>query len=135
MCRRPPGETSARTWSPTAGHELGEGPGLTAGLSRTAGVVLKMVLDSNVVNVTARAAGIEAKGQHVPGARARVVHRHRTRLVRRLSGERAGVAGRVGTAAVTGDPDVRSTRDRGRDGTPASLRGGPREAVRAGRVL
>jgi hypothetical protein len=43
------------------------------------------------------------------------------------------VPGRIGAAAVTRDPDVRSPRDDHRDRMPSSLRGGAREAVRTAR--
>ena len=73
-------------------------------------------------------AASEVERQHPPAGRARVVHRHRARLARRIGGQRPGVAGRVGAAAVMRDPDMRRTGDRGRDRTPGGLCGGAREA-------
>ena len=60
-----------------------------------------------------RAARVEVERQHPPGTRAGVVDRHRGRLVRRLGGQRPGVPGRVGAAAVARDPDVRRTGEQG----------------------
>ena len=85
--------------------------------------------------VDVAAGQVQVERQHPPGARARVVHRDCRRLARGVCGQRPRMPGRVGAAAVTGDPDVRSARDRGRDGMPGVPRGGAREAVRAGRVL
>ena len=61
---------------------------------------LMVVLDSIIVNVAACAARVEVEGQHPPRGRARLVDRHRARLVRRLGGQRAGMTGRVSFAAV-----------------------------------
>ena len=68
-----------------------------------------IVLDSTIVNVTAAAGRVKVECQHPPGSGARVVHRHRARLARSVGGQRAGMAGRVSPAAVTRDPDMRST--------------------------
>jgi hypothetical protein len=102
-------------------------------LGRGDGAMFMAVLDASIVNVTASAGGIEVERQHPAGARGGIVDRHRGRLVRRISGQSAGVPGRIGAAAVTRDPDVRSTRDDHRDRMPSSLRGGAREVVRTGR--
>ena len=116
-----------------AGHEPGEGLGLSADPGRGASVTFTIVIDSSIVNVTAGAGGVKVERQHPPGARSGIVDGTVARLVRRISRQRAGVPGRVGAAAVARDPDVRSTRDRGRDRMPSSLCGGAREAVRTGR--
>ena len=50
--------------------------------------------------VDVAAGHVQVDRQHSPGSRARVVHRHRARLVRRFGGQRPGMAGRVGAAAV-----------------------------------
>ena len=80
-----------------AAHEVGDRRGLAGHLG--AGI--------SVVGVVAGAGHVEVKGEHPAGSRARVVHRHRARLARRGGRAAAGVAGRVGAAAVAGDPDVR----------------------------
>jgi hypothetical protein len=89
-----------------------------------------VVLDSSIMNVPACAGRVKVKRQHPAGPRGRVVDRHRRRLVWRVGGQRAGVPGRISAAAIAGDPDVRSTGERGRDRMPSGLRGGAREAVR-----
>jgi hypothetical protein len=117
-----------------AGYELGEALDLSADLSRAAGVVLTMALDSSVVNIAASADGMEVKREHAAGTRAGIKHRHCARLARRRCSQRSRMPGRVGAAAVTGDPDVRSPRRRSRDDAPSGLCDGAREAVRAVRV-
>ena len=84
-----------------------------------------VVLDSSIMNVTAAAGRVKVKRQHPPSAGARVVHRHRARLPWSVGGERAGMAGRVSPAAVTRNPDMRSTSNEGRYRTPGR-RGGAR---------
>jgi len=115
------------------GHELRKGPGLS--VDPGGGVhVFMMVLDSTIMNVAGSTGPVQVKHHHPPGARAGIKHRHRARLARRLRGKRPRMPGRVGAAAITGNPDMRSARDRSRDGTPGGLRGGAREAIRAVRV-
>ena len=116
------------------GYEPGEGLGLSADFGSEVRSTFMAVLDSSIVNITASAAGIEVERQHAPGARTGIKHRHRARLARRVCRKRPRVPGRVGAAAITGDPDMGGTRDRRRDGAPGGLRGGAREAVRAVRV-
>jgi hypothetical protein len=98
-----------------AGHEPGEGLGLSADLGR---VMFIMLLDSSIMNITASAGGIKVESQYAAGARGRIEDRHRARLVRRLSGQRPGAPDRVSAAAVMRDPDVRRTGERGRDCPP-----------------
>lgn len=113
------------------GHEPGEGLRLSADLAGQARATFMAVLDGSIMNIAANAGRVKVERQHPPGAGARVVHRHRARLARGLCRERPRVPGRVGAAAVTGNPDVRSTRHRRRDSTPGGLRGDAREAIRA----
>jgi len=113
-----------------AGHEPGEGLGLSADLGRGATAMFMAVLDSSIVNVTAGAGRVKVKSQQAAGATRRAVDRHRARLLRRLGGQRPGPPRRVSAAAVLRRPDVGRTRDHGRDRMPGSLRGGAREAVR-----
>ena len=116
--RPPDGRDVGEDLAAAPGHEPGEGLGLSADLGREDSVTFMMVLDSSIMNVTACAGRVKVKRQHPPGARARVIHRHRARLARRLGGQRPGMPGRVGAAAVTRDPDVRSTGNGGRYRTP-----------------
>jgi hypothetical protein len=90
-----------------SGHEPGEGLGLDPDRSREDSVTFTIVIDSIIMNVTARTARVQVKRQHPPGARARVEHRHRAWLARRLGGQRAGVPRGVSAAAVARDSDVR----------------------------
>ena len=89
------------------------------------------------MNVAAAAGRVEVKRQHPPGAGARVIYRHRARLARRVGRERPGMAGRVGPAAVTRNPDMRSTGNAGRYRTPSrrgvTRRPGERERARTRR--
>jgi hypothetical protein len=103
------------------------GLGLAANLDGTMFVALP---DSSIMNIAGSAARIQVDRQHPPGSRSRVIDRHRGRLVRRGDGQQPGVTGRVGTAAVSRDADVRRTGDRERDRMPSGLGGGAREAVR-----
>ena len=93
-----------------------------------------VVFDSSTMNITAPTAGIKVERQHAAGTRGGIVNRHRGRLGWRVGGEWPGVAGRVGAAAVTRDPDMRRTGDRGRDRMPGGLCSGAREAVRTARA-
>ena len=86
-----------------------------------------VVLDSTIVNIAARAAGSRSSASIRPVPEPGSIDRHRARLARRLSGQRPGMPGRVGAAAVARDPDVRSTGDRGRDRMPSGLRERSRE--------
>jgi hypothetical protein len=79
-------------------------------------------------------ARVKVKRQHPPGSRAGIIDRDRARLPRRLGGQRPGMTGRVSTAAIARDPDMRSTGDRRCDRMPSGLCGGAREAVRTARV-
>ena len=91
-----------------AGRESGEALGLSPGLGRA---IFIAVPDGSIVNIPACAGGIKVKRQHPAGARGGIEDWHRARLAGRLSGQRPGMTGRVGAAAVVRDPDVRSTRD------------------------
>jgi hypothetical protein len=104
------------------GHEPGEGLGLSTDLSREDSVTFMAVLDGSIINVTASAGRVQVKRQHPAGTGAGVEYRHRARLPGRLGGQRPGMTGRVGAAAVARDPDVRSTGDRGRDRPPRGRR-------------
>jgi len=94
------------------------------------GATFTAVPGSSTVNVTAGAGRVKVQSQQAPGTAPRVVHRHRARLLRGLSGQRPGPPRRVSAAPVLRRPDVRRTRDQRRDRMPRSLRGGAREAVR-----
>ena len=113
-----------------AGHERGEGLGLNADLVRRDSTMFMVVLDSTIVNITAAAARVKVKSQHPPGSSARVIHRHGARLPRSVGGERAGMAGRVSPAAVTRNPDMRSTCNTGRYRTPSRRSGARCPGVR-----
>ncbi len=98
-----------------ASHKLSESPSLSSDLGHRDSATFMTVLDSSIVNITACAGGIKVKRQHPAGARGGIEDRHRARLAGRLLGQRPGMTGRVGAAAVARDPDVLSTVDRGRD--------------------
>jgi hypothetical protein len=94
------------------------------------GAKFTAVPGSSIVNVTAGAGRVKVQSQQAPGTARRAVDRYRARLLRGLGGQRTGPPRRVSAAAVLRRPDVRRTRDQGRDRMPRSLRGGAREAVR-----
>ncbi len=106
-----------------AGHEPDQGPGLSADPGEIS-VTFTTFMDRNIVNVqvrqdgievismvSGRPTGIEVKSQQPAGTGDWVVDRHRARLQRRISRQRASMPGRVSAAAVTGDPNMRSGRD------------------------
>jgi hypothetical protein len=89
--------------------QLAELGGLVLDLSGKNSATFMMVVDSSIVNVTSGARRVKVKRQQAASASARVVDRHRARLLRRLGGHWAGPPGRVGTAEVARCPDVRRT--------------------------
>ena len=111
--------------------QLAELGALALNLGRRGSAAFMVVMDSSIVNAAAGAGRVKVKSQEAPGTARRVVHRHSARLQRRLGGQRTGPPRRVCAAAVLRRPDVRRTRERGRDRMPRSLRGGAREAVRS----
>ena len=114
-----------------AGYEPGEGLGLDADHGREDSVTFTIVIDGSIVDVRATRTRIQVDRQHSPGGRARVIHRHRGRLVRRIGGQGAGMPRGVSAPAVARDPDVRRTGERGRDRTPGRLSGMRRKYRRA----
>ena len=78
----------------------------------------------------AAAGRVKVENQEAPGPRSGVVNRHSARLARRVGGQRPGMPGRVGPAAVTRDPDALSTGEGGRDRMPGSLRAARERPVR-----
>jgi hypothetical protein len=91
---------------------------------------LTIVPDSTTMSCPADPAGIKVKHQHPARRRGRVINRDRARLIRRASRKPPGMPRRVGAAAVPRDPDVRCTRDAGRDRTPRGLCVSTQEGVR-----
>ena len=77
-----------------AGHEPGEGLGLSTDSVREVRVKLMVVLDGSTVNVTASAGRVQVKRQHPAGTGAWVEYRHRARLPRSSAG--SGRACRAG---------------------------------------
>ena len=99
-----------------AGHERGDGLGLSG--HRGDSVTFMAVPDSTIVNVPGRAARIKVERQHPPSPGAGVKHGHRARLPWSLSGQLPGMPGRVSTATITRDPDVRRSGERRRHTAP-----------------
>ena len=107
------------------GHVADKRLTLSADLGRGVTITLMVVPDSSVINIVVDAGRVEIERQHPPGARTRVVNRHCGGLARRVSRQRPRVPRGISAAAVTGNPDVRSSRDHSRDGMPGRLRACP----------
>jgi hypothetical protein len=108
------------------GHEPGQLPRLGSHRGGRIRAMFTMLPDSRTISCAASTGHVKVKvkDQHPPGARGRVEDRDRARLPRRFRGKRPRVTSRVGAAAVTRDPDVRRTGQRGHDRPPRRRRGG-----------
>ena len=105
------------------GHQPGQLPRLGGHRGGRIRAMFTMLPDSRTISCAASTGHVKVKDQHPPGARGWMEDRDRARLARRFRGKRPRVTGRVGAAAVTRDPDVRRTGQRGHDRPPRRHRG------------